>query len=76
MHKSGTGSIPPGLVLSGCPGVGRPVGFDKSIDRQVSILLSCSQTLMTQQLLNRPEICSIVEQVRGERVAKKMRMDV
>jgi len=76
MYKSETGSVPPGFALSTGSGMSRPVGFDKSINRQVGILLCCCQTLMAQQLLDRPKICSIVEQVSGEGVAKKMRMDI
>ena len=45
-------------------------------DGRVRILLRCRERLMSQQLLNRPEVRAIRQQMRRKRVPQRVRMQV
>ena len=57
-------------ALQLCPRVTDPVYRLEPLFTDVGITLSCRNIAVTQQLLHRPQICPVVEQVRGKCVAK------
>ena len=52
------------------------VGLSHTLGREVRVHLGRRQRLVSQQLLHRPEVRAVVQQVRGEAVPERVRADV
>ena len=57
-------------------GVGGPVDFLQMLDGDMGVALSGGEALVSQEFLNRAKVGAVVEQMRGERMAQQVRMDV
>ena len=54
------------------PRVRAVVNFQQTVSRQVRVLLCRGERHMSQHLLNRSQVCSLVEEVGSERMAERM----
>jgi len=52
-----------------------PIGIEQLRSVHVGVTLRGAQASMTQQFLNHTQICASFEQVRRERVSKRVRAD-
>ena len=57
-------------------GVGGPIDPKQFFDGKMSVFLGGREVLVSQEFLNAAKIGSVVEQVCGEGMTEKMRMDV